>query len=106
MSVEQSLRNQVAQIAMQCLDDEDLPYEKPLEDLSEIKLLGTHAICDSLGLVSYLVALEGEINDQFDAQIVLMSERAMSQERSPFRNMEALIDFVLELLSEAAGDSQ
>ena len=94
------LKTQVAELAIQCLVDEDLPVELPLEDYEAVKLLGSRAICDSLGLVSYLVALEERINDAFDARITLMSERAMSQERSPFRNLYALVDFIEELLGE------
>jgi len=106
MTVDDTLRIQMSELALQCLHDEELPYETPLEDLSAVKLLGSHAICDSLGLVSYVVALEGQINDRFDTQIALMSERAMSLERSPFRNLEALIDYAMVLLGEQIEDSQ
>jgi hypothetical protein len=104
--IDKSLVQQITAIAVQCLDDEELPHETPLEDLSSVKLLGSHAICDSLGLVSYVVALEGQINDRLDTQIALMSERAMSQERSPFRNLETLIDYAMLLLGEQLEDNQ
>ena len=85
--------------AVQSLIDEDL-LETPAAELEAVKLLGSRAICDSLGLVSYLVALEEQVNEAFDAEISLMSERAMSQERSPFRNLSALVTFIQELLQE------
>lgn len=91
---------QLIDIAIQCLHDEGLPVETPVQDLEAVKLLGSHAVCDSLGLVSYLVALEERVNDTFGAGISLMSDRAMSQERSPFRNLTALIDFIEQILSE------
>lgn len=91
---------QVGEIAVQVLLDEDLPVETPVQDYESVKLLGSRAICDSLGMVSYLVALEERVNETFDAEISLMSERAMSQERSPFRNLEALVNFIVELLGE------
>ena len=92
-------RNRVAEVAIQCLLDEDLPLQTPVEDYEDVKLLGSRAICDSLGLVSFLVGFEEGINEAFDAGIVLMNERAMSQERSPFRNLSTIIDYVDELLS-------
>ena len=95
-----SLTQQVTGIANQTLIDEGLSVETPVDDPEAIKLLGTRAIFDSLGLVSYLVALEERINDAFETQISLMSDRAMSQERSPFRNQAALVEFVVELLKE------
>ena len=94
-----NLDERIARIAVQCLIDEDL-LETPAADFEAVKLLGSRAICDSLGLVSYLVALEEQVNEAFDAEISLMSERAMSQERSPFRNLSALVAFIQELLRE------
>ncbi len=99
---EPSLKSRVAEVAVQCLLDEDLPVEMPVVDYEAVKLLGSRSVCDSLGLVSYLVAVEEQVNDAFDAEITLMSERAMSQERSPFRNLGALIDYITELLGGTA----
>ncbi len=93
-----SLKERVAEVAVQCLLDEDLPVETPVTDYESVKLLGSRSVCDSLGLVSYLVALEEQINDTFDAELTLMSERAMSQERSPFRNLDSLVEYIVELL--------
>lgn len=91
---------QLTDIAVQTLLDEGLPVETPVLDLEAVKLLGSRAVCDSLGLVSYLVALEERVNDTLGTGISLMSDRAMSQERSPFRNLAALVDFMEELISE------
>jgi hypothetical protein len=99
MMPEKTSREQVAEIALQCALDEELPVETPVEDYEAVKLLGSKAICDSLGLVSFLVGLEEGVNEGFDAGIVLMNEQAMSQERSPFRNLSALIDYIVELIS-------
>jgi len=94
------LNQQLIDIAVQCLLDEGLSVETPVQDLETVKLLGSRAVCDSLGLVSYLVALEERINDAFDSGISLMSDRAMSLERSPFRNLAALIEFIEQLIVE------
>lgn len=91
---------QVKALALQCLEDEGIEFARPVEKLEDIRLLGSRAVCDSMGLVSYLVALEEQVNSTFGSQISLMSERAMSMERSPFRNMEALVAYTLELLKE------
>ncbi len=91
---------QIINLAIQTLLDEGLPVETPVQDLESVKLLGSRAVTDSLGLVSYLVALEERINDAFSSEVSLMSDRAMSQERSPFRNLAALTDFIAELLAE------
>lgn len=93
-------QSQIIDLAIQTLLDEGLPVTPPVTDPESVKLLGTRSVTDSLGLVSYLVALEERVNDAFGASISLMSERAMSAERSPFRNLAALTDFIAELLAE------
>ncbi len=97
MSDDQTYRR-VEKTAIQCLLDEDLPVQLPIGQLEGIKLLGSGAICDSLGLVRYLLSLEESISQEFDTPITLMDERAMSQSRSPFRNLAVLIDFIVGLL--------
>jgi hypothetical protein len=55
---------------------------------------------DSLALVNFLADLEYGIAREFDRELVLASERAMSRHRSPFRDTDALTEYILELLSE------
>jgi hypothetical protein len=98
---EDNRHEQLKTIALQCLSDEGIAYSSPVEQLEDLKLLGSHALCDSMGLVSYLVALEEQVNASFNVQISLMSERAMSMERSPFRNMATLLAYTLDLVKES-----
>jgi acyl carrier protein len=64
-------------------------------------LIGPGAPLDSIGLVMVVTDLESRVNQAFDAQIVLASERAMSMNHSPFRSVEALAAYAGELLQEA-----
>lgn len=64
------------------------------------RLLGESQILDSLGLVSVLMDVEQQVNDQLDVEIMIADERAMSQQRSPFRSVGSLADYVLTLLQE------
>ena len=100
---DENIFNKIKNIAIQNLADEDLISENLPEDLEEVKLLGSRSICDSLELVSFLVSMEESVGDEFDLQISLMNERAMSQERSPFRNLDVLIHYLVELVQENQG---
>jgi acyl carrier protein len=64
-------------------------------------LLGPRSIVDSLTLVSLIVDVEQRLNEELGISIVIADERAMSQERSPFRTIGTLSDFILLLVSEA-----
>ena len=87
----------VSQLIWETLQSETLvPADLPLE--LKTVLVGPGAICDSVGLVGFLVALEESISDRFGASLSLMDEKAMSREKSPFRSVASLTEFVLELL--------
>jgi hypothetical protein len=64
-------------------------------------LMGPGAPLDSLGLVMVVTDYESRLNQAFDAEIVLASDRAMSMNHSPFRSVSALSDYAVELLREA-----
>lgn len=64
------------------------------------RIFGGGAPLDSLGLVNFLADLEYRLGEEFGCEVVLASERAMSREHSPFRDVASLTDYVLELLGK------
>ena len=68
-------------------------------------LFGPGGALDSLGLVNFLADLEYRLAEAYGRELVLASERAMSRRRSPFRDVDALVAYVLELLAEPAEDA-
>ena len=64
-------------------------------------LMGAGAGLDSLALVTILAAYEASLNDRYGAAVVLADERAMSRERSPFRDVQSLVAYAEELLRDA-----
>jgi hypothetical protein len=67
---------------------------------AETPLFGATALLDSAALVSLLVEIEQQINDLVGTEILLADDRAMSQKRSPFRNIGTLAEYVVMLLGE------
>jgi acyl carrier protein len=80
--------------------NEQLSDELQLEKSSDTKLFGQGSSLDSLGLINLIVAVEQNIEDEFDVTITLADERAMSQEKSPFRTVGTLTDYIEILLGE------
>lgn len=64
-------------------------------------LIGPGAALDSLSLVMVVTDFEARLNEAFDAQVVLASEKAMSMNHSPFRSVSALSEYARDLLREA-----
>jgi len=61
-------------------------------------LFGREGVLDSLGLVSLLAAVEEAIYDEFEVAVALADERAVSQQRSPFRTIGTLADYAASLI--------
>ena len=67
-------------------------------------IYGDNSQLDSLALVSLIVAVEQNIEDEFGISITLADERAMSLKNSPFRSVRSLADYVETILKEKLND--
>uniref|UniRef100_UPI0040481550 hypothetical protein n=1 Tax=Algoriphagus sp. TaxID=1872435 RepID=UPI0040481550 len=70
------------------------------EKIESEKIYGDGSLLDSMGLVNLITLLENNIEDVFGKVISLTSEKALSQKRSPFQNIETLSNFVENVLNE------
>lgn len=71
------------------------------ENLNEkTALLGAEGILDSMGLVSLIVAVEQDVEDEFGKEITIADAKAMSQKNSPFKTVGSLADYIENLLNE------
>jgi len=77
------------------LNDED----EKIDFNSDSVLFGENPQIDSLTLVSLVVDLEGAISENYDVNISLTDDRAMTREISPFLTVATLRDYIEELLS-------
>ena len=82
----------------QVYDDQNISFKIDLN--SDIKLFGSEANLDSLGLINLIVAVEQKIEDIFETVITLADERAMSQDLSPFESIMSLTDYIEIILEE------
>jgi acyl carrier protein len=64
-------------------------------------LFGAGSPLDSIGLVGLLVDIEDALRDR-GLEVELSDARAMSQTRSPFRSVAALVDYVMTSLAPRA----
>jgi acyl carrier protein len=93
-------------IVFRTIDDlnQNLIKEDQLDKSLETKLIGGNNKLDSLGLINLIVALEQNIEDEFDISLTLADERAMSKKHSPFRTIGSLADYIEILLKEELND--
>ena len=67
-------------------------------------LYGDSGELDSLGLVTFLVSLEDEIEDKYDISFTIADEKAMSQEKSPFQSIGTLVDYLFSQFQEMSNE--
>lgn len=87
--------------ALNNINDERGPDEQLTVDL-DTRLFGADAVLDSLSLVSVIVDVEEAISSAAGIDINLTDDRAMSQTKSPFSDVNALSSYILQLLAEPA----
>lgn len=87
--------------ALSNINEERGPDEKLTIDL-DTRLFGTDAVLDSLSLVSVIVDVETAVSERVGRDICLTDDRAISQETSPFSDVNTLSAYVELLLSEMA----
>jgi acyl carrier protein len=77
-----------------------LSDDQKLEKDAATSLYGEGGKLDSLGLVQFIVAVEQGVRDTFGFSVTLATERAMSQQHSPFRTVQSIINYITILLEE------
>ena len=63
-------------------------------------IFGSKGFLNSLALVNVILDAEQQINDRYNLLISLADDRSVSQERSPFRSVASLADYILQLAAE------
>lgn len=63
-------------------------------------LFGAQGFLDSLKLVNVVLDAEQQINDTYNLAISLADDRSVSQQRSPFRTIASLADYILAVATE------
>ena len=100
------MREKIQQSIFNSIDslNANLPNEGHIEKSNNTALFGSGSKLDSLDLINLVVAVEQNIEDEFDVTITLADERAMSQKTSPFRTVGTMTDYIEMLLGEKLND--
>lgn len=81
---------------------ETFPKDQQFEVSENTILFGNGSSIDSLSLVSVIVDLESIFSDEYNFDISLTDDRAMTREVSPFDTVKSLADYIFELVNENA----
>jgi D-alanine--poly(phosphoribitol) ligase subunit 2 len=97
-------KQEVIQTILEVADEfnENLEYKIAVEKGEVAALFGREGVLDSLGLVSFVMAVEQALEDKTGVALTLADEKAMSQRNSPFRTVGTLADYATGLIQGAA----
>jgi hypothetical protein len=95
-------KTQVLEIILRALHNlnDELSDSERFEISPTTLLFGPNATLDSLALVSVIVDVEGDVSTALGRSISLTDDRAMSQEISPFDNVQTLLNYIMILVNE------
>ena len=90
------MKNEITGVVLQTVVEYNKSVDEADKILTEmdVDLYGGDSNLDSLGLVSFIVGLEQNIEDKFNKSVSLANEKAMSQNSSPFKNLSSLVEFI------------
>ncbi|MEZ8967563.1 hypothetical protein AB6E53_12805 [Vibrio breoganii] len=96
--------NKVTELVLNTVKEvgEDQEINELIAATEDTRLFGENL--DSMGVVFLVTDLEAAISDEFDIDLTLADERAMSQKTSPFRTVKTLAKYVELLISEEQED--
>lgn len=96
------MEEKIQNIIMQALKNLADELENPeLENPNvQTKIYGNEGNLDSLALVSFITDVEEMIDLEFNTNITLADEKAMSSRNSPFKDVETLAQYIQNLLEE------
>ena len=80
--------------------NEQLPSGVHVDKALDAPLYGAKGKLESLDFVTLIMEVEEKINAEFGTDITIADENLLSKEKSPFSNLETLIEYLHELLAK------
>ncbi len=83
--------------SIETINEQKENIDDKLELAEDTRLFGKQSRLDSLGLVTLIIELEERLSDEVGLEVSIADEKAMSQSRSPFRDVKSLVDYICSL---------
>jgi acyl carrier protein len=95
-------REEINQVVLntfkQVIRDNEKSMEREPDETTPI--MGADSPFDSVDLVTFIVALEQVLEDDWNISVILADDRAMSQEVSPFKSIGSISNYIEKLVNE------
>ena len=88
------LKNRLIKLLNEFIEENEVELNENLIIDEKTRLIGTSSIFDSMELVQFIVEVESILEEDFNFEIELTSEKAMSRRNSPFISLNSLTDYI------------
>lgn len=95
-------KEQVLEIVIENVKNlvETFPIDQQFNITEQTALFANGSSIDSLSLVTVIVDLETVFATDYNKEISLTDDRAMTRSISPFETVNSLVDYIVELINE------
>ena len=100
----EQIKNRIQVIVMDALKDAIEEFDEAFDVSPGSRIYGGESPLDSAAVVSMIIDLEERLAQEFDMDISVSDERAMSQQRSPFRDVSSMVEYLFNLYQEMRND--
>ncbi|MCP4050885.1 MAG: acyl carrier protein [bacterium] len=96
------MKSKVIEVIYKSIDDikDTVSNMKDVNKSKDMVLFGNKGLLDSLGLVTLVVSVEQNLQEQLDISVTLADEKAMSQQVSPFKTIDTLAEYIIKLVED------
>ena len=94
--MEKKIKIRLLKLLYEFIDENEINLEKDVVLDENVRLIGTSSVFDSMELVQFIVDVESLLDDEFDIEIELTSEKAMSRRNSPFISINTLVEYIVD----------
>ena len=94
MATKEELSNKLTLLLRHFVEENEIELQIDVD--KNTRLIGTTSIFDSMELVQFIVEVEDFLEENYDMEIQLTSEKAMSRRNSPFLSIEKLSIYIAE----------
>ncbi len=95
-SMKEKIKDSLVKLLDQFVNENEIELNKDVVLDENIRLIGTSSVFDSMELVQFIVEVENLLDEEFEIEIELTSEKAMSRRNSPFISINTLVEYIVD----------
>jgi hypothetical protein len=94
--MKEKIKDRLLKLLAQFVKENEIELNGEINLDENIRLIGTSSVFDSMELVQFIVEVENLLDEEFEIEIELTSEKAMSRRNSPFISINSLLEYIVD----------